>query len=83
MYNNHYLSVQSTKKRKSRPMRCCLSFFALVTCAALAVGFLGNHVLHNGIEGFEHSLKNINDVIRRAQQGRTTDTTSELSSDLR
>ena len=51
-------------------MRCCLSFFALVTCAALAVGFLGNHVLHNGIEGFEHSLKNINDVIRRAQQGR-------------
>lgn len=50
-------------------MRCCLSFFALVTCAALAVGFLGNHVLHNGIEGFEHSLQNINDVIRRAQQG--------------
>ena len=44
-------------------MRCCLSFFALVTCAALAVGFLGNHVLHNGIEGFEHSLHNINDVI--------------------
>ena len=74
MYNNHYLPVQSTKKRKSRPMRCCLSFFALVTCAALAVGFLGNHVLHNGIEGFEHSLKNINDVIRRAQQGRLTRT---------
>ena len=61
-------------------MRCCLSFFALVTCAALAVGFLGNHVLHNGIEGFEHSLLNINDVIRRAQQGRRTDRTFEQMS---
>ena len=59
-------------------MRCCLSFFALVTCAALAVGFLGNHVLHNGIEGFEHSLHNINDVIRRAQQGQRRAPTYEL-----
>ena len=42
--------TKSTKRRKSRPIRCCLSFFALVTVAALAVGFWGNHELHTGVE---------------------------------
>jgi Na+/proline symporter len=59
--------TKSTKKRKSRPMRCCLSFFSLVTCASLAVGFLGNHILHEGIENFERSTRNINNVVDRSQ----------------
>ena len=43
--------TKNSKRRKSRPIRCCLSFFALVTVAALAVGFWGNHELHTGIKG--------------------------------
>ena len=43
--------TKSTKRRKSRPIRCCLSFFALVTMSALAIGFWGNHELHKGIKG--------------------------------
>ncbi len=60
--------TKSSKKRKSRPMRCCLSFFSLVTCAALAVGFLGNHVLHNGVEQFERATGNINLIVDRSQK---------------
>ena len=51
--------TKSTKRRKSRPIRCCLSFFALVTVAALAVGFWGNHELHHGIKGYAILLNKI------------------------
>lgn len=51
-----------------RPIRCCLSFFALVTCAALAVGFYGNHDLHNGFVEFEKATDNINNIVMRAQE---------------
>ena len=58
---------KNTKRRKSRPMRCCLSFFALVAVATIAVGFWGNHLVHEGIVGFERATENIDNVIKRAQ----------------
>ena len=60
--------TKNTKKRKSRPIRCCLSFFALVTCATLAGGFWGNHVLHSGVVEFEKATENINSIVKRAQE---------------
>ncbi len=59
--------TKSTKHRKSRPIRCILSFFALVTAAALAGGFWGNQVLHQGMNEFEMSAENINNIVRRVQ----------------
>lgn len=60
--------TKNTKKRKSRPIRCCLSFCALVTCATLAGGFYGNHILHGGVVEFEKATENINSIIKRAQE---------------
>eukprot|EP00095_Tigriopus_kingsejongensis_P005177 maker-scaffold237_size242172-snap-gene-1.38 protein:Tk05177 transcript:maker-scaffold237_size242172-snap-gene-1.38-mRNA-1 annotation:"protein tweety" len=60
--------TKNTKKRKSRPMRCCLSFFALVTCTALALGFVGNHVMHTGLEDFQRATQNINNIVERSQE---------------
>jgi len=60
--------TKSTKRRKSRPIRCCLSFFALVTMSALAIGFWGNHELHKGIKGLEKFTKGIDQNVRRAQE---------------
>jgi hypothetical protein len=60
--------TKNSKKRKSRPIRCCLSFFALVTCATLAGGFWGNHVLHSGVVEFEKATENINSIVMRAQE---------------
>lgn len=60
--------TKSTKHRKSRPIRCVLSFFALVTMAALAGGFWGNQVLHGGVEEFEKAAENINNIVRRVQE---------------
>jgi len=60
--------TKSTKRRKSRPIRCCLSFFALVTISALAIGFWGNHELHNRIKGFEKFTRGIDRNVRRAQE---------------
>ena len=59
--------TKSTKHRKSRPIRCLLSFFALVTAAGLAGGFWGNHVLHRGVTEFEKATENINNIVRRIQ----------------
>ena len=59
--------TRNTKKRKSRPMRCCLSLFALITCVALALGFLGNQVAHEGMENFYRATLNINNIIKRSQ----------------
>ena len=55
------------QKRKSRPIRCCLSFFALVCCSALAAGFYGNHELHGGLEEFSKFLVQIDRHIDEAQ----------------
>lgn len=55
------------QKRKSRPIRCCLSFFALVCCSGLAIGFYGNHELHNGLEKFSQSLVHMDRLINTAQ----------------
>lgn len=60
--------TKSTKHRKSRPIRCLLSFFALVTAAGLAGGFWGNHVLHGGMTEFEKATENIGNIIRRIQE---------------
>ena len=60
-----YLSC--LQKRKSRPIRCCLSFFALVCCSGLAIGFYGNHELHNGLERFSQSLGHMDRLINTAQ----------------
>ncbi len=62
--------TRSSKKRKSRPMRCCLSLFALVTCVALALGFLGNQVAHEGMDNFYKATENVNSIIHRSQVGR-------------
>ncbi len=59
--------TRSSKKRKSRPMRCCLSLFALVTCVALALGLLGNQVVHEGMGNFYKATENINSIIHRSQ----------------
>ena len=59
--------TKSTKHRKSRPIRCILSFFALVTAAGLAGGFYGNHVLHGGVIEFEKATNEINNIVRRVQ----------------
>ena len=56
------------QKRKSRPIRCCLSFFALVCCSALAVGFYGNHELHAGLERFSQSMVHMDRLIATAQK---------------
>ena len=55
------------QKRKSRPIRCCLSFFALVCCSALGAGFYGNHELHGGLEEFSKFLVQIDRHIDEAQ----------------
>ena len=60
--------TKNNKKRKSRPIRCCLSFFALVCCSALAVGFYGNHELHGGLEKFSQSMVHIDRLIDEAQK---------------
>ena len=60
--------TKSTKHRKSRPIRCLLSFFALVTAAGLAGGFWGNHVLHGGVTEFEKATENIVNIVRRIQE---------------
>jgi len=60
--------TKNNKKRKSRPIRCCLSFFALVCCSALAGGFYGNHELHRGLEGFTQHMVNIDRLIQHAQK---------------
>lgn len=60
--------TKSTKHRKSRPIRCILSFFALVTAAGLAGGFWGNHVLHGGVTEFEKATDNIVNIVRRIQE---------------
>jgi hypothetical protein len=60
--------TKSTKHRKSRPIRCILSFFALVTAAGLAGGFYGNHVLHGGVIEFEKATEEINNIVRRVQE---------------
>lgn len=60
--------TKSTKHRKSRPIRCILSFFALVTAAGLAGGFWGNHVVHGGMTEFEKATENIGSIIRRIQE---------------
>ena len=49
-------------------MRCCLSFFALVTIVSLALGFFGNHVTHEAMENFKASTGNINNIVKRAQE---------------
>ena len=56
------------QKRKSRPIRCCLSFFALVCCSALGVGFYGNHELHAGLERFSQSMVHMDRLIVTAQK---------------
>jgi len=60
--------TKNNKKRKSRPIRCCLSFFALVCCSALGVGFYGNHELHGGLERFSYSMVQIDQRIQQAQK---------------
>jgi len=60
--------TKNNKKRKSRPIRCCLSFFALVCCSALAVGFYGNHELHAGLERFSQSMVHMDRLIVTAQK---------------
>ena len=60
--------TKSTKHRKSRPIRCLLSFFALVTAAGLAGGFWGNHVLHGGMEDFQKATEDIVTKVRHIQE---------------
>lgn len=60
--------TKSTKHRKSRPIRCILSFFALVTAAGLGGGFWGNHVLHGGVTEFEKATNIIVDTVRHIQE---------------
>lgn len=60
--------TKSTKHRKSRPIRCLLSFFALVTAAGLAGGFWGNHVLHGGMEEFQTATSQIVEHVRHVQE---------------
>ena len=60
--------TKSTKHRKSRPIRCILSFFALVTATGLAGGFWGNHVLHGGVTEFEKAAEEILNIVRRIQK---------------
>ena len=60
--------TKSTKHRKSRPIRCLLSFFALVTTAGLAGGFWGNHVLHGGMEEFQTATQKIVEHVRHIQE---------------
>lgn len=42
--------------------------FFQVTCATLAGGFWGNHVLHSGVVEFEKATENINSIVKRAQE---------------
>jgi len=60
--------TKNNKKRKSRPIRCCLSFFSLVCCSALGAGFYGNHVFHAGTEKFAQSVVHMDRLIDEAQQ---------------
>jgi len=60
--------TKNNKKRKSRPIRCCLSFFSLVCCSALAAGFYGNHQLHSGTEAFNTAMINMDRLIIGAQR---------------
>lgn len=60
--------TKSSKRRKSRPIRCCLSFFALVTAATLAGGFWGNHVMHSGVTEFEKAAENVNSIVLNVQK---------------
>uniref|UniRef100_A0A0K2V9Q3 Protein tweety homolog n=1 Tax=Lepeophtheirus salmonis TaxID=72036 RepID=A0A0K2V9Q3_LEPSM len=61
-------SALDGKKRKSRPIRCCLSFFALGCCTTLTLGFFGNHLLHKGVIELEKATKNINTIISHSQE---------------
>ena len=47
--------------------RCCLSFFALVGCATLGIGFWGNQLVHQGMVGFERAMENIDTTVKSAQ----------------
>lgn len=58
---------KSTKRRKSRPMRCCLSFFALVAVATLGIGFWGNQLVHDGMVNFQRAMEHIDSTIKQAQ----------------
>ena len=52
-------------------MKCCkhvLLNCSQVTCATLAGGFWGNHVLHSGVVEFEKATENINSIVKRAQE---------------
>eukprot|EP00092_Neocalanus_flemingeri_P003862 GFUD01004158.1.p1 GENE.GFUD01004158.1~~GFUD01004158.1.p1 ORF type:complete len:631 (-),score=66.99 GFUD01004158.1:1491-3383(-) len=60
--------TKNNKKRKSRPIRCCLSFFSLVCCSALGAGFYGNHVFHSGAEQFSQSMVHMDRLIQHAQK---------------
>jgi len=60
--------TKNNKKRKSRPIRCCLSFFSLICCSALGAGFYGNHVFHSGAEKFSQSMIQIDRLVVHAQK---------------
>eukprot|EP00096_Caligus_rogercresseyi_P005377 TRINITY_DN2074_c0_g1_i8.p1 TRINITY_DN2074_c0_g1~~TRINITY_DN2074_c0_g1_i8.p1 ORF type:complete len:636 (-),score=202.48 TRINITY_DN2074_c0_g1_i8:1182-3089(-) len=55
------------KKLKSRPIRCCLSFFALGCVGSLSIGFLGNHLSHGGVNELGKATRNINTLIGHSQ----------------
>jgi len=59
---------KSTEKRRSRPIRCCLSFFFLVCCSALGAGFYGNHVFHSGAEQLSQSMVHMDRLVQHAQK---------------
>lgn len=60
--------TKNNKKRKSRPIRCCLSFLSLVCCSALAAGFYGNHQLHSGTQAFNTAMVNMDRLVLGAQR---------------
>jgi hypothetical protein len=55
------------QKRKSRPIRCCLSFFSLVCCAGLGAGFWGNHILHEEVDRFTTATTHVARLVDHAQ----------------
>lgn len=59
--------TKNNKKRKSRPVRCCLSFFSLLCIAALGAGFWGNHLLHEETTKFTQATQHMSRLIQHAQ----------------
>jgi len=59
--------TKNNKKRKSRPVRCCLSFFSLLCIAALGAGFWGNHILHEETTKFTQATQHMSRLIQHAQ----------------